>query len=341
MTPELISDDDRFQLQAHEDKNIGPGLALGERHMKTLHRLLPSFALLTFLTAFAPTVVYAAAPGKIVFAIGEVQVQDARQVARGVGKGDPVFAGETVVTKEGRVQMQFADGGFISLQSNSTLRIDEYRYEGVVDGMERGFFSLLKGGIRAVTGLIGGINRETYKVQSVVATIGIRGTGFFALLCQGDCVSANGTPIADGLYVQTGEGTIYVANTIDSLDVPARFAVYVKDANTAPVYITKLPQPAFWPEVIPPELIAGEAPDAQTVAAWSVFLGRPIPPEVGPLAGLTPKIKEALETGLQYQQPEFTFVAGDQRDALGNQSILDLSPTAPPPPPSTTPPPVP
>ncbi|MCZ6719209.1 MAG: FecR domain-containing protein [Gammaproteobacteria bacterium] len=308
--------------------------------MKTIQRILQLFAVVIFLAAFSPTPVYAAAAGTIVFAIGDVKVLDARQVARAVQKGDSVFAGETLVTKDGRVQVQFADSGFISLQSNSTLRIDEFRYKGVTDGTERGFFSLLKGGIRAVTGFIGGINRETYKVQTVVATIGIRGTGFFALLCQGDCVRADGTAIPDGLYTKTGEGTTYVANAVDSLDVPARFGVYVRDANTAPVYITELPQPAFWPDIIPPELIAGEAPDAQSVAAWSAFLARPIPPAVGPLAGLTPKIRETVETGLQYQQPEFTFIAGDQRDPSGAQVIGTLiSPPSEPSPPPVVPPP--
>lgn len=294
--------------------------------MKTLQRILQLFAVVIFLAAFSHTPVYAAAAGEIVFAIGDVMVLDARQAARAVHKGDSVFAGETLVTKDGRVQVQFADGGFMSLQSNSKLRIDEFRYQGMADGTERGFFSLLKGGIRAVTGFIGGINRETYQVQTVVATIGIRGTGFFALLCQGDCVRANGTAIPDGLYTQTGEGTTYVANAVASLDVPARFGVYVQDANTAPVYITELPQPAFWPDVIPPELIAGVAPDAQSVATWSAFLARPIPPAVGPLAGLTPKIKETVETGLQNQQPEFTFIAGDQRDPSGAQAIGILIP---------------
>ena len=104
--------------------------------MKTIQRILQLFAVVIFLAAFSPTLVYAAAAGTIVFAIGDVQVLDARQVARAVHKGDSVFAGETLVTKDGRVQVQFADGGFMSLQSNSKLRIDEFRYQGVADGTE-------------------------------------------------------------------------------------------------------------------------------------------------------------------------------------------------------------
>jgi hypothetical protein len=105
-----------------------------------------------------------------------------------------------------------------------------------------------------------------------------------------------------------------------------------------------LPQPAFWPDVIPPELIAGVAPDAQSVATWSAFLARPIPPAVGPLAGLTPKIKETVETGLQNQQPEFTFIAGDQRDPSGAQvlgTLISPSPPSEPSPPPFVPPPPP
>ncbi|MDP3858880.1 MAG: hypothetical protein Q8Q73_14075 [Stagnimonas sp.] len=51
----------------------------------------------------------------------------------------------------------------------------------------RAFFRLVKGGFRSVSGLIGKVNQDDYRVSTPVATIGIRGTRYSARLCQGDC----------------------------------------------------------------------------------------------------------------------------------------------------------
>jgi hypothetical protein len=69
-----------------------------------------------------------------------------------------------------------ADGAFISVQPNSEYVLDNYRYSGQPDGTEQAVYRLAKGGVRAVTGLIGRTNTEAYKVNTAVATIGIRGS---------------------------------------------------------------------------------------------------------------------------------------------------------------------
>lgn len=70
----------------------------------------------------------------------------------------------------------------VSLQPQSEFRIDDYQYAGQTDGQEKGFFSLLKGGLRTITGWVGRTHRENYKVTTNVATIGIRGTEYSAVL---------------------------------------------------------------------------------------------------------------------------------------------------------------
>ena len=54
-------------------------------------------------------------------------------------------------------------------------------------GTSRAFFRLVKGGFRSVSGVIGKLNREDYRVSTPVATIGIRGTVYSARLCEGPC----------------------------------------------------------------------------------------------------------------------------------------------------------
>ena len=95
-----------------------------------------------------------------------------------LGKGDELNSGETIQTGSGRVQLRYTDGSQVSLQPGTQYRIDDYRYDGKTDGDEKGFFSLLKGSLRTVTGLVGKVNRQNYKITTSVATIGIRGTEF-------------------------------------------------------------------------------------------------------------------------------------------------------------------
>src|SRR5262249_6442729 len=54
--------------------------------------------------------------------------------------------------------------------------------------------SLLKGGMRAVTGELSKRDPQSVKVQAGSATIGIRGTSFDARLCAEDCAQEGGRP---------------------------------------------------------------------------------------------------------------------------------------------------
>ena len=60
---------------------------------------------------------------------------------------------------------------------------------GVAPGSDssRAFFRLVKGGFRTVSGLIGKASQDDYRVNTPVATIGIRGTRYGVRICQGEC----------------------------------------------------------------------------------------------------------------------------------------------------------
>ena len=123
------------------------------------------------------------------------------------------------------LNIKFTDGGRVLLRPNSRFQIEEYSYKaGATDSAEssspnvaaepegNSLFRLLKGGFRAVTGLIGERNRDTYKVRTPVATIGIRGTDFEARICQGDCFDISPAP-ADGLYTGVFNGGIQLGKS--------------------------------------------------------------------------------------------------------------------------------
>src|SRR3954463_5197845 len=152
-----------------------------------------------------------AAAGWVDFASGAATVSDAQGRQRAVSMGDNLDKGDTVRTGDnGRTQIRFTDGAYVSLQPNTEFAIKDYNFEGKVDGSERGFFSLARGAMRTVTGLIGRVNRNRYQVSTPTATIGIRGTGGLIAVLNDGSTLINGT---SGIWTLT--------NPSGTIDIPA------------------------------------------------------------------------------------------------------------------------
>ncbi|OAM52763.1 hypothetical protein A7981_04760 [Methylovorus sp. MM2] len=150
-------------------------------------------------TAYAGSAV--AAAGKVEFSLGDVSALGADGRARTLSKGAEINPGDTIQTVDGRAQVRFSDGGYISLQPNTQFKVEDYAFSGKADGSEKGFFSLVKGGLRAITGAIGhGSNKSAYRVSTPVATIGIRGTEY----------TANYGSDNQKLNFHVGDGAVYV-----------------------------------------------------------------------------------------------------------------------------------
>jgi len=82
----------------------------------------------------------------------------------------------------------FNDKTRITMSPNSIFKIQEQQFKPKEPAENNAFFSFIRGGMRLVTGLIGKLNRESFRIATPTATIGIRGTGF-DLVCEGRCVS--------------------------------------------------------------------------------------------------------------------------------------------------------
>ena len=176
--------------------------------------------------------------GIVHFAKGEVNASNSQGDTRTLSKGASIAAGDTVITGASSLaQLKFTDGALVSLQPNTSFRVDDYHYEGKVDGNEKGNFSLLQGGMRIITGVIGKQNRKNHKVDAVVATIGIRGTEYTAQLDNA----------RENLLVHTGEGLIEVSNERGSL--------LVASGETAEIRLGQLPQRTETRPQLPPPAI--------------------------------------------------------------------------------------
>lgn len=120
---------------------------------------------------------YAAVAGQVQFVYGAVQLTTEAGKSHPIQKGDAVNEGDTLTTAAtASAQIRMQDGGFIAVRPDTRLKFDSFKFNGKQDGSEQSFFSLFKGGFRAVTGLIGKINKPNYRITTPAATLGIRGT---------------------------------------------------------------------------------------------------------------------------------------------------------------------
>ena len=124
------------------------------------------------------TATFANVVGTVIFKAGDVSVTHEDKSVITAEKNTALNAGDTIETREGRVQFSLIDGGKVSLQPNSVFKINKYEFSGKEDGSEFAFTELIKGGLRTISGLIGHKHRDRYQLKTAVATIGIRGTEF-------------------------------------------------------------------------------------------------------------------------------------------------------------------
>ncbi|MGQ0700641.1 MAG: FecR family protein [Panacagrimonas sp.] len=178
--------------------------------------------------------------GTVVFVSGTANAQRGT-TAVPLAPGVAVLAGDVVMTDAGSfLQMRMDDGALIALKASSQLSIDTYTAPppSTTQRGGRAVMKLLKGGLRTLTGAIGSLDRQEFELNTPVASIGIRGTDFSLLYCDGDCVQA-----PDGLHARVSRGAILITNSAgDKLLLSENGYAWVKDGSTPPERRLEAPQ---------------------------------------------------------------------------------------------------
>jgi len=145
--------------------------------MKTFNKVLAGLGLAAACFMAASSSAYATVAGHVQFVNGDVQIVTPTGQARAAQKGDAINEGDTLTSaQKSTAQIKMQDGGFVAVRPDTRMKFDRFVFAGKEDGSEKSFFSLFKGGFRAVTGLIGRMNKQNYRITTPAATIGIRGT---------------------------------------------------------------------------------------------------------------------------------------------------------------------
>jgi len=130
--------------------------------------------------------------GRLVFRRGRVSAVRGARAAHRLALGASVLAGDIIETgARGIAVIAFRDRSRVTLNRASRFKIERMHYQPAAPEKDGLFMRLFKGGLRAVTGLIGKRNRSKVRVSVATATIGIRGTGF-DLVCAGECAPDSG-----------------------------------------------------------------------------------------------------------------------------------------------------
>ena len=151
---------------------------------------------------------------------GTAQVQTGTAPARTLRQGDEVVQGETVSTgPSSSVVLKFDDGQVAALTANSRMTVTAYQYN---PASESGnvLLSLITGGMRAITGLIGKRSPNQVAYRAATATIGIRGTDVTIATNGGDVV------------VSVTEGSISFTFAGQTVTIPAGQAIHARPNGT-------------------------------------------------------------------------------------------------------------
>jgi hypothetical protein len=178
-----------------------------------------------------------------------------------------ILVGDTLKTEVNTfARIKFTDGSEVVLRPETVFQVNAYSYNNAEKQQDNFLVSLLKGGLRSVTGMLGKRSPDQFKLNTTAATIGIRGTHFGALLCNNDCghvPTVSGQAPGNGLHTDTAQGATFVHNAAGTIEVPAGAFSYTPSANAAP----KLVPPTQGVQVTMPPAISSNKASGSGIGA--------------------------------------------------------------------------
>lgn len=227
--------------------------------------LLLLASLLTAASALAAEIA-----GTVTHLSGPLLAKKADGTVKVLSQKSAVEQGDTLISeKDTYARIKFVDNSEITLRPNSQMKIDSFVFDEEKPEKDSAAFNLLKGGLRAVTGMLGKRNKEKFGMNTPTATIGIRGTTFIAHYVPPPPVSpppaaqpvVPGAPpsLPPGLHLQVTDGAIIVSNSGGSLGFQAGQFGYVPNIGQPPVIVPPNPGFQFSP---PPSFSSSTGPQA-------------------------------------------------------------------------------
>ncbi|MCT7461549.1 FecR family protein [Aliarcobacter cryaerophilus] len=166
--------------------------------------------------------------GEITLLEGEAFVKRGQETLR-LNISDQINNNDFIETRtNSKVKITFIDNTIITIGKESSLKIEDYFFDSNNKNSAKTELSVSKGAFHAITGQIGKVNPEKFKLKTKNATIGIRGTEIYG----------------DQNRVFCTQGAIYVLSFGDTREVSQGFFVNTFD-NQIPSQSMPIDQQQF------------------------------------------------------------------------------------------------
>lgn len=203
----------------------------------------PILKLCILVLSLAVGSAYAVVVGNVANLSGTLMVKRASGEVKALAQSSLVEEGDLLSSqKDTYARIRFIDDSEVTLRPNTQFKIEGFSYDEAKPEKDKSVFSLLKGGLRSITGALGKRNHDSYKLKTPTATIGIRGTNFIAQYQE------DKDAIMDaGLYVQVIEGSILIENDVGKVVVEVGKFGFVPTLTSPPVILPTNPGLKFSP----------------------------------------------------------------------------------------------
>ncbi|MBK8102776.1 MAG: FecR domain-containing protein [Cellvibrionales bacterium] len=170
------------------------------------------------VTAVLNTQATTQSAGVVLLANGEAKAQQNTDAARALSRRSDIYVGDRITTgNESQLQLRMKDGAMVALGANAEFVVQAYGEAAKGDKKDEAVLSLVKGGLRTISGQIA---KSSYSMSTPTATLGIRGTVFDVFVRNGGStvvILRNGQVVVNGLAggteVLTQPGLASVINT--------------------------------------------------------------------------------------------------------------------------------
>lgn len=157
-------------------------------------------------SATAPTAANPPLPtpvGRVIWVKGTFRATMANSEVRTLQKSSVIYLHDTLTTDvNSQAQIAFTDNTLMTFRPETKFVIDTYSYQpqSKIGSVGKYVMSLIEGGFRTITGLIAKSNPNDYKINTPVATIGVRGTDYNVYIHKGELFVGyiQGSPCVSG-----------------------------------------------------------------------------------------------------------------------------------------------
>ena len=186
--------------------------------------LVSRLAFTLWFAAFASSA-HAADAGTIEKLNGKVTITNAANVERIAAPRERIQAGDTLSTDaKSETMVKMADDTTVLVRPNTQFKVTEFKYDKAPS--DSSVMTLVRGTLRMVTGLIGKRYASNVRVNTLTATIGVRGTDFEVAVIPEDTPQAR-AGVYD--YMHDGQTNIKLTQMDRALDVKKNQTAFAPD----------------------------------------------------------------------------------------------------------------